>query len=744
MELFLKIFNMSITASWLVLAIVILRLLLKKAPKAINCFLWILVGIRLICPFSLESVFSLIPSAEAVPKRIITGPSFEVNFGVEAIDNQINDKVIGKYFEGVTVPANNGETMMSALTIVWMIGILAMIAYTAVSYIKIHRRVGEAVSLRDNIFICDRVDTPFILGIIRPKIYLPSSMSEEDRKYVIAHENAHLKRRDHIWKPLGFILLSVYWFNPILWLAYILLCRDIELACDEKVIKELGSDIKKDYSTALINCSVARKSIAACPLAFGETGVKSRIKSVLSYKKPAFWIIIIAVIACIIASVCFLTDPKTESVNTGIATTYARTDCTEVELTVTEAVINDKTAYITIKLQNNSKDTLCYGEEIRLMHDTGECKLKEKYVWDSLLYLLKPGYSRTVTCSLDAFDLSKDGNYRMEKEFYFKSESDLVYTASVGFKLGKQMGFTQSIYEGEKIVYEDGMYSSTFYTDSSLPKFVVTSNMHLGTNDWTSKFSDEMFDLGQLTEIELTAENFDSLLWDTYWDFGYAAEKLRRGNDTAWMVENHITNSLYYLLSQKNGDVYIAQGYPDTKFRWIFKLEKYGSHFDSSMPASAYNNGMIFFYKEATHEYEEPELKSYSAFNKAELAELTDILEKEQWTDNSLVDRVNFYYDGQLYYNGWLYFSYEQRVVFHEKGYFCDVEDAVIDLIKAVEARAQNYSLDDFGGNDPFSINGLLIDDSKSPTVSETLSARAEQSSSFLPRTVYSHSAPLP
>lgn len=713
MELFLKIFNMSITASWLVLAIILLRFLLKKAPKWVNCILWGLVGIRLICPFSFESMFSLIPSTEPIPKKIISGPSFEVDFGIEAINDQINDKVIGKYFEGVTVPYKNGETMMTAFTIVWLVGIAVMLAYTLISYIKIYRKVGEAARYEGNIFICDRVDTPFILGIIRPKIFLPSSMSEADRKYVIAHERAHLKRRDHIWKPLGFALLTVYWFNPIIWLAYILLCRDIESACDEKVIKELGSDIKKDYSNALINCSVPRKSIAACPLAFGETGVKGRIKSVLSYKKPAFWIIIIAVIACIAASVCLLTDPRSEESNKiGLATTRYGSDSPDVALKVTEAITEEESTYITVSLQNNSEDTLCYGEAIRLKHDTGEVGLKDGYAWDSVLYIIKPGGSRTLTCSLNCFDLSKDGNYRLEKEFYFKGADDIKYTAFVEFKLGEQMGFVQTMYEGDKIVYENGSYSSVLYTDGTLPKFAVTRDMHLGTNDWPSpSYSGEMFDLGALTEIKLSADNFDGLFAGSDWKLGYSAEKLRRDNTTAWKVENHITNGLYYLLSQKNGDIYIAQGYPDAGFRWVFKMSEYDSYEKESNTSGAYTSGMVFFYKDATIEREEPELKSYSAFNNVEMADLLNQLQEETWTADSTLDRASFYFDGQIYYDNWIYFSYGQNIVYHEWGHFCEVDDAVLDMIRAAEARAQEYSLEAFGGRDPFAIGGGLIFD---------------------------------
>ena len=309
-EFFLKIINMSISASWLIFAVLILRLVLKKAPKWVNVLLWGIVAIRLICPFSFESALSLIPSAETFPKKIISGPSFDVQSGITPVDNRINDYLGDRYFEGVTVPANNGNTIMTILTIVWTIGILLLVAYTVISYWRLHREIDTAVRYKDNIFQSENVSSPFVLGLIKPRIYLPFKLDGQDMEHVVAHEQAHIRRKDHWWKPLGFLLLTIHWFNPLMWLAYVLLCRDIELACDEKVIKGLGNEQRADYTQALVACSVNRRMIAACPLAFGEVGVKERVKSVMNYKKPAFWVIIIAVIVCVGVAVCFLTNPK--------------------------------------------------------------------------------------------------------------------------------------------------------------------------------------------------------------------------------------------------------------------------------------------------------------------------------------------------------------------------------------------------------------------------------------------------
>lgn len=306
---FIKLLNMSLTASWLVLAVIILRFILKKAPKWIMGVLWGFVAIRLICPFSLESVFSLVPSAEPIPQDIIVSENPTINSGLPLMNQTINPIISKSLAPNVESSVNPMQIITFVASVIWIVGIIAMLLYTLISYIRICRKVREVVPLKGNIWVCDHISTPFILGIIRPKIYLPSSMNRADMKYVISHEQAHLKRKDHIWKPLGFLLLSVYWFNPLLWVAYILLCKDIELACDERVIRQLGSENKKPYSDALINCSVPRKMISACPLAFGETGIKERVKGVLSYKKPAFWVIFVAFAACIITAVCLLTNP---------------------------------------------------------------------------------------------------------------------------------------------------------------------------------------------------------------------------------------------------------------------------------------------------------------------------------------------------------------------------------------------------------------------------------------------------
>lgn len=308
-SVFIKLLNMSLTASWLVLAALLFRFIFKKAPKWIMGVLWGLVGVRLLVPISFQSIFSIIPSAEPIPQNIIISETPAIESGLPLINEVINPIFSGALAPNVGDSANPMQIVTAAASFVWVVGMGAMLLYAIISYAGVRRRVAEATPLKDNIWVCDRIATPFILGMIRPRIYLPSAMSQSDWQYVLSHERAHLKRKDYIWKPLGFLLLSVYWFNPIMWLAYVLLCKDIELACDERVIRQSGEEIKKPYSDALINCSAPRKIIAACPLAFGETGIKERVKGVLSYKKPTFWVIIAAVVICVVTALCLMTNP---------------------------------------------------------------------------------------------------------------------------------------------------------------------------------------------------------------------------------------------------------------------------------------------------------------------------------------------------------------------------------------------------------------------------------------------------
>ena len=312
-DVFIKTLNMGIAASWLILAVVVLRILLKRAPKRFRLLLWAAVGLRLVLPVSIESALSLVPSAQTLPEGVMYAAAPELNTGIAALNDAINPAFTAAFAPEPSASANPLQVLLPRASVIWLAGAAVMLLWALVSWLRLRRRVAEAVRLEGNMFESERVASPFVLGLIRPRIYLPFGLDEGAREQVLTHERAHIARGDHVIKPLGWLILAVYWYNPLVWLAYALFCRDIELACDERVIRRLPVSGRADYSQALLDLSRPHHGVGACPLAFGESAVKCRVKSVLTYKRPAFWLIMLAAVLCIGAAVCFLTDPKAEA-----------------------------------------------------------------------------------------------------------------------------------------------------------------------------------------------------------------------------------------------------------------------------------------------------------------------------------------------------------------------------------------------------------------------------------------------
>lgn len=311
-EIFQKALNMSIAAGWLILAVIALRLLLRRAPKRFRLLLWAVVGLRLALPWSIESALSLIPSAQTLPEGIMLERAPVLDTGISALNGAINPGFTAAFTPELGASANPMQVLLPIAAALWMLGAAAMLLWALVSWLRLRKRVREAVRLEENVYECE-IASPFVLGLFRPRIYLPFSLENGERELVLAHERAHITAGDHIIKPLGWLLLAAHWYNPLVWLAYALFCRDIELACDERVVRGLSLSDRADYSQALLDLSRPRGGVRACPLAFGESSVKGRVKSVLSYKKPAFWLVLLAVVVCVGAAVCFLTDPKEEA-----------------------------------------------------------------------------------------------------------------------------------------------------------------------------------------------------------------------------------------------------------------------------------------------------------------------------------------------------------------------------------------------------------------------------------------------
>ena len=570
---FLKILNMSITASWLILAVVLVRLLLKKAPKWIPCLLWGLVAIRLVCPFSFGSIFSLIPSNETIPTNITVQQEPAINSGITIVNDVINPVIAESFTPAPTDSVNPLQIIIPVAAIVWVSGIVIMLAYALISYIKLKKTVSVCVPVGERILSCDEVKAPFILGVFRPVIYVPSSMTGETLDLVIRHEAAHLQRHDHWWKPLGYLLLAIYWFNPLCWIAYILLSRDIEMACDEKVIRDMDKDEMAAYSQALLDCSFPRRRIAACPLAFGEVGVKERVKGVLNYKKPAFWIILIAIIACIVLAVCLMTDPKnsfminrSEVETVSYFNTFIGDDCQgELNAAQIDEMVDRFSAVSKVK-RSSQYEGMTPGYQLCVLLKDGS-------------YLYANGYHATD----DMVEIiSKGERYSVSDPEFAKYLRNVCSRGDISPAQEDNINDPPfgHYYTVQEIRYE--VKRSGGNTSIPLPEYCLSSDKNLliledlNSNNWLNA--------GTFTEVVLSKDTFDQY-FDP--DGKTLAANMRRNNAKAWQViVSDLPDSLfYYLFLQKDGEVYLTRGYydagekddpnsDDTRISYVFLLKE--------------------------------------------------------------------------------------------------------------------------------------------------------------------------
>ncbi len=541
-HIFLHLVNMSITAGWIALAVMILRLVIKKAPKWITVLLWGLVGLRLILPFSFESVLSLIPSAETIPSDIIYAKEPAINSGIDVINNVVNPYISESLAPQIGESVNPVQVLLFIASIIWLCGIGAMLLYTLISYIRLRNKVSVSIPLRDNIYLCDNINTPFILGTIKPKIYLPSDIHSENADFVIAHEQAHIKRKDHLIKPLGFLLLTIYWFNPVLWIAYVLLCRDIELACDEKVLKSYGVEIKKAYSSSLLECSVPRKSIAACPLAFGEVGVKQRIKTVLNYKRPAFWVTIIAIILCAVLSICFISNPVLSGNLYGTKVVSSDSDIEGVSLSVKDIQPPDKNSngYIEIEWNNRSTTGITCGESFTLYKQNADGSWQDIRRGDSVFHSI--GYqvpilgSFTHSYSLWNISISETGVYKFES-FFLRDKGDTMptsYSAWIEFEVTE--------------IPNSDNYNYTLVGTYSDKEDIYAQIISISTNDPNASYIEVMW-TNETEENITTSEEFYIYKCNEDITFTDCRSKDYTWNDLAYIVPANSTYTHKYSLS---------------------------------------------------------------------------------------------------------------------------------------------------------------------------------------------------
>lgn len=610
-DVFLKLVNLSISASWLILTALVLRFVLKKAPKWVMPLLWGVVALRLVCPFSIESALSLIPSAETIPSEIVTETREPVLYEQATLDIVTNPTLPSAAEVPVGVSRQQAQVDFNIYSVLWLAGMAALLVHALVSAGKLKRKLATAILLRDNIYESEFVDSPFVFGVVKPNIYLPMHMDEGTAAHVIAHEYAHLARRDHWWKVLGYLVLALHWFNPLVWVAYILFCRDIELACDEKVVKGLDGAARADYSQALLSCAAPRRAVAACPLAFGEGNIKTRVKSALHYKKPAFWVAAAAVLAVVIVAVCFLTNPKSERGSLVWAQKLNAADVASIELYVPAEgkarqykKLDTEEMAQAVELINSSRGT--YIEKTETVYGGLP-------VWflltmdDGTVHAVGSVVGHYLIIDGDTFDADVENQAEWEN---YVLKGDSASPIDMADRLSYALyGMTTGVYTLGEAVFEDSVwetsYEKTFANTKSTPELWLSSALGTdmtgilyGTVTAARGYS---YRFSEWEEIDLTVSNFDWLFRSGSgedWN-GTSAAKLRRENVRAWrgtrtgedvnatvpMAEIRRQDELtamdqWLLLQQKDGSLYLVMGYRSGglpysgahPYRWIIRL----------------------------------------------------------------------------------------------------------------------------------------------------------------------------
>lgn len=610
-DVFLKLVNLSISASWLILAVLVLRVVLKKAPKWVMPLLWGVVALRLVCLFSIESALSLIPSAETIPSEIVTETREPVLYEQATLDIVTNPTLPSAAEVPVGVSRQQAQVDFNIYSVLWLAGMAALLVHALVSAGKLKRKLATAILLRDNIYESEFVDSPFVFGVVKPNIYLPMHMDEGTAAYVIAHEHAHLARRDHWWKVLGYLVLALHWFNPLVWVAYILFCRDIELACDEKVVRGLDGAARADYSQALLSCAAPKRAVAACPLAFGEGNIKTRVKSALHYKKPAFWVAAAAVLAVVIVAVCFLTNPRSERGSLVWAQKLNAADVASIELYVPaegEArqykKLDTEEMAQAVELINSSRGT--YIEKPETVY-------AGLPVWflltmdDGTVHAVGSVVGHYLIIDGDTFDADVENQAEWEN---YVLKGDSASPIDMADRLSYALyGMTTGVYTLGEAVFEDSVwetsYEETFANTKSTPELWLSSALGTdmtgilyGTVTAARGYS---YRFSEWEEIDLTVSNFDWLFRSGSgedWN-GTSAAKLRRENVRAWRgtrtaEDDNATAPLerylrwdelaamdqWLLLQQKDGSLYLVMGYRSGglpysgahPYRWIVRL----------------------------------------------------------------------------------------------------------------------------------------------------------------------------
>ncbi len=721
-SVFIKLLNLSISAGWLILAVIVMRFALKKAPKWVNCLWWSIVGIRLALPFSIKSVFSLIPSAEVVSPNIIYSSVPSVSTGIPAVNYVINPVISATFAPDVTSSVNPLQVVTFVLSIIWVGGAAVMFIHAFVSYLRIKSKMKTAVLLHGNIYESENVSSPFILGIIKPRIYLPFNLAEEEKGHIIAHEKAHISRKDHLIKPFAFVLLSVYWFNPLVWVAYVLLCRDIELACDEKVVSSFETEERQSYSLSLLKNSVHGKLIAGCPLAFGEVGVKQRIKSVMNYKRPAFWMVAVALVSCVVAAVCFLTDPpgNNEGQNPGEQLLITELTPEEKSDIAIKKAIAEHSGYSSEKEPSTvavSYEILGYDDEIneKTSKVTGETYAVfyhcNQYVYDNSQ--LKE--SITANRAIISFDIVGENGeyvlreceffdknklpYAFEKTFHLLAGKDEFDYEEIGYALSEECRTQAAEHFGVASWRFSPMLSAMYHYYCPITFSMEYDSINLQCSD--GQLVKNEIKGGQKYARAMTYEGEETVLWTPARE-GDGKGEAESAEITFQVIKNgrEVYGGIIHATAQGDFNNRLGRTYIFDMYETVELMLRQNST-GAVIRLGEKKNEISFFFEAVDEETcfslntDNRVVAKVYLTNKA-VKSIGHIIKNAKKIDDRLVDRTRYYFDGKFSLDdgNTYYFSDEHNVIYYDH-YIISVTDEEMMFIVTLQGSRSYRSIID-------------------------------------------------
>ncbi len=609
-SLFLTVLNMSLTGSFAIVAVILLRFCLKRVPKIFSYALWLIVLFRLVCPISFESVISILPKySEIIPQDIIYQQAPQVQSIVPLNDSTVNQVLPNSV---TTSGINSMQIVLLLGEVVWILGIAILMLYSLFSIYKLNHQLKDAIYIKDNIYLAEHLRTPFVLGVMNPKIFIPTNLDEGDAAYILKHEQTHIKRHDPLIKIVSFLVLCIHWFNPLVWVAFILMTKDMEMSCDEAVIREMGAGIKKEYLTTLLAMGKGHSIIGGAPLAFGEGEIKERIKNILNYKRPAFWGTVCLIAAVIVVAIALISNPQMnrlpDDTEEKMEVELVETNQTKINQTVV-AESEDIPLYkvmdricLNVGLENAysyyNKEDWPSGDALILLCTSQNSKFE-------VYGCISPEYGKKGIIINNIIDGDDNSNY-FEKEWVYTDVSPQI------IETGEYNAVFKFCQEGEDGIVEREVYFDTYDT-GTMAELDFPYNLQEQLAIWAQEFVDrdaETIIAMSTDKVQAGLEKNELLVkGDGYASFGLYSPWPMEGASYTYTIYNIIpfgdSATIYYVAVTSDPHVTIWEeeiNYDWTDYELIITGEKItyydsiskGAEFTRAYPYGIHNTGIDY------------------------------------------------------------------------------------------------------------------------------------------------------